>query len=725
MPTSTRQNRPFFTEIYGEFVTSQWADVGIGPCKSSGNMSRKAREMMDLFSPVTDLHGVGPARAAVFQRLGIFTLYDLLAYFPREYEDRTHPVEIAQLQPGVPACFRAMVVSQPVLRRIGKGRDVTNLTVADETGKLTLHYFNQPYLKNQLHYGQSYYFYGTLQPEYGMQMTNPAFEEADRPGVVTNRLLPVYPLTAGLSNRTLCACIRQALSAAGALPELLPEAVRVQYGLCGVTEAYTAVHEPESWDALQRARKRLVFEEFFIFSAGLAVLRASRTELHAAPYETGCMDAFFRALPFRLTGAQMGAIDQILQDLASGHVMNRLVQGDVGSGKTMVAAAACFCAVKNGKQAAFMAPTELLAEQHEKTLCALLGPLGVHVLLLTGSKTPAQKRIAREKIASGEAQLIVGTHALISAGVEFSSLGLVVADEQHRFGVAQRTRLTEKGSAPHLLVMSATPIPRTLALIAYGDLDVSVIAELPPGRRPVETFLVSEALRERLNGFIRKQCAAGHQVYVVCPAVEDDEESTMKSAEGWAQTLRDEVFPELRVGLVHGRMKSAEKDAALRAFRVGQTDILVSTTVVEVGVDVPNATLMVIENAERFGLSQLHQLRGRVGRGSAQSYCVLVSGTRNEETKKRLQALCKTTDGFKIAEQDLALRGPGDFFGSRQHGLPLLKVASLQMDLETLRDAQQAAAAVIQTADSLNAPELAPLKARVEALFTRQEVSLN
>lgn len=679
---------------------------------------------MDLFSPVTDLRGVGPARAAALQRLGIFTLYDLLAYFPRDYEDRTNPVEIAQLQPGVPACFEALVVSQPVLRRIGKGRDVTNLTVADETGKLTLHYFNQPYIKTQLHYGQSYYFYGTLL-EHGMQMANPAFEEVGRPGTVTNRLLPVYPLTAGLSNRTLCACIRQAFSAAGALPELLPETVREQYGLCGVTEAYTAVHAPESWEALQSARKRLVFEEFFIFSAGLAVLRASRTELHTIPYDTACMDAFFRALPFRLTGAQSGAIDQILRDLSSGHVMNRLVQGDVGSGKTMVAAAACFCAVKNGKQAAFMAPTEILAEQHEKTLSALLGPLGVHVLLLTGAKTPAQKRAAREKIASGESQLIVGTHALISTGVEFHALGLVVADEQHRFGVAQRTRLTEKGDAPHLLVMSATPIPRTLALIAYGDLDVSVIAELPPGRRPVETFLVSEALRERLNGFIRKQCAGGHQVYVVCPAVEDGEENTMKSAEGWAQTLRDETFPELRVGLVHGRMKSAEKDAALSAFRAGDYDILVATTVVEVGVDVPNATLMVIENAERFGLSQLHQLRGRVGRGSAQSYCVLVSGTKNEETKKRLQALCKTTDGFKIAEQDLALRGPGDFFGSRQHGLPLLKVASLQMDLETLRDAQQAAAAVIQTADSLNAPELAPLKARVEALFTRQEVSLN
>ena len=679
---------------------------------------------MDLFSPVTDLRGVGPARAAALQRLGIFTLYDLLAYFPRDYEDRTNPVEIAQLQPGVPACFEALVVSQPVLRRIGKGRDVTNLTVADETGKLTLHYFNQPYIKTQLHYGERYYFYGAL-PERGMQMANPAFEEAGRPGTVTNRLLPVYPLTAGLSNRTLCACIRQAFSAAGALPELLPETVREQYGLCGVTEAYTAVHAPESWEALQSARKRLVFEEFFIFSAGLAVLRASRTDMHTIPYDTACMDAFFRALPFRLTGAQSGAIDQILRDLSSGHVMNRLVQGDVGSGKTMVAAAACFCAVKNGKQAAFMAPTEILAEQHEKTLSALLGPLGVHVLLLTGAKTPAQKRAAREKIASGESQLIVGTHALISTGVEFHALGLVVADEQHRFGVAQRTRLTEKGDAPHLLVMSATPIPRTLALIAYGDLDVSVIAELPPGRRPVETFLVSEALRERLNGFIRKQCAGGHQVYVVCPAVEDGEENTMKSAEGWAQTLRNETFPELRVGLVHGRMKSAEKDAALSAFRAGDYDILVATTVVEVGVDVPNATLMVIENAERFGLSQLHQLRGRVGRGSAQSYCVLVSGTKNEETKKRLQALCKTTDGFKIAEQDLALRGPGDFFGSRQHGLPLLKVASLQMDLETLRDAQQAAAAVIQTADSLNAPELAPLKARVEALFTRQEVSLN
>ena len=405
--------------------------------------------------------------------------------------------------------------------------------------------------------------------------------------------------------------------------------------------------------------------------------------------------------------------------------MSRLCQGDVGSGKTMVAAACVWFAARNGWQSALMAPTEILARQHYATLAPLFERFGLPCALLTGSTPAKERRAVLAGLDSGEIALCIGTHALLTEDVQYHRLGLVITDEQHRFGVDQRSALAQKGRSPHLLVLSATPIPRTLALIIYGDLDVSVIDELPPGRQRVETFALGERYRQRLNGFIRKQCAGGHQVYVVCPAVEDGEENAMKSAEGWAQTLRDETFPELRVGLVHGRMKSAEKDAALSAFRAGDYDILVATTVVEVGVDVPNATLMVIENAERFGLSQLHQLRGRVGRGSAQSYCVLVSGTKNEETKKRLQALCKTTDGFKIAEQDLALRGPGDFFGSRQHGLPLLKVASLQMDLETLRDAQQAAAAVIQTADSLNAPELAPLKARVEALFTRQEVSLN
>ena len=681
---------------------------------------------MDLFSSVRELHGVGPARAAQLEKLGIRTLYDLLAFFPRDYEDRTNPVTIAQLQPGVPACFRAMVVSQPILRRIGGGRDITKLIVADETGKLTLSYFNQPYVKNQLHYGESYYFYGALQPEHGMQMANPAHDPADRPGAVTNRLLPVYSLTAGLSNRLMTQCVQQALTfAAELLPEILPEQVRREYDLCGVTEAYTTVHQPPDWPALQRARKRLVFEEFFIFSAGLAVLRASRTELSAEPYAADCMQGFYAALPFRLTGAQQRAIDQILQDLTSGHVMNRLVQGDVGSGKTMVAAAACFCAIQNGHQAAFMAPTEILAEQHAQSLSRLFSPLGIHVTLLTGSMTAAQKRAAKSAITSGAAQLIIGTHALFTRELQFHDLALVVCDEQHRFGVAQRAALSAKGNTPHLLVMSATPIPRTLALIAYGDLDVSVISELPPGRLPVETFLIGEDKRKRLNTFIDKQCDAGHQVYIVCPAVEQSELEDLKSAEGWAQALGQAVFPHRRVGLLHGKMKQADKDAALGAFSRGETDILVATTVVEVGVDVPNATLMVIENADRFGLSQLHQLRGRVGRGSAQSYCILVSSNRNEQTRKRLKALCATTDGFQIAEEDLALRGPGDFLGQRQHGLPLFKVADLQMDMQTLMEAKQAAGAAMTGPETLELAAYAPLRARVDALFRQSDLALN
>ena len=683
-------------------------------------------DSIDLFSPVTALKGVGPARARQLEKLGIFTLYDLIAFFPRGYEDRTKRVAIAALEPDVPACFEAMVISQPTTAYVRRGMELTRARVADESGQLTLSWFNQSYRKNQLVYGESYIFYGAVRADHPGQMANPSFESADSAGQVTGRLVPIYPLTAGITSRVLAACIAQALDACRSeLPDILPESVRQQYHLCPAPMAYEMIHRPLDAELLNEARRRLVFEEFFVFSAGLALLRSRQTRGEAEPCRTDCMSPFDAALPFRLTGAQQHAIDDILHDLASGVPMNRLVQGDVGSGKTMVAAAACFCAVRNGRQAAFMAPTEILAEQHARTLTQLLGPLGVRVLLLTGSRTAAQKRAAREQLASGEAQLVVGTHALLSETVVFRDLGLVVADEQHRFGVAQRTKLTEKGRSPHLLVMSATPIPRTLALIAYGDLDVSVIGELPPGRRPVETFLVSEALRERLNGFIRRQCSEGHQVYVVCPAVEESEDGVLRSAEAWAQTLQQSVFPDLRVGLLHGKMKSAEKDAALAAFSAGETDILVATTVVEVGVDVPNATLMVIENAERFGLSQLHQLRGRVGRGGAQSYCVLVSGTRQEETKKRLEALCRTTDGFQIAEQDLALRGPGDFFGSRQHGLPLLKVASLQMDLETLQAAQQAAATVIRGAESLDAPELAPLKARVQALFTSQEVSLN
>ena len=681
---------------------------------------------MDLFSSVRELHGVGPARAAQLEKLGIRTLYDLLAFFPRDYEDRTNPVTIAQLQPGVPACFRAMVVSQPVLRRIGGGRDITKLIVADETGKLTLSYFNQPYVKNQLNYGESYYFYGALQPEHGMQMANPAHDPADRPGAVTNRLLPVYSLTAGLSNRLMTQCVQQALTfAAELLPEILPEQVRREYDLCGVTEAYTTVHQPPDWPALQRARKRLVFEEFFIFSAGLAVLRASRTELSAAPYAADCMQGFYAALPFRLTGAQQRAIRDVLRDMASGRPMNRLVQGDVGSGKTMIAAAAAFCAAKNGLQTAFLVPTEILARQHFASLRALMSCFSIETVLLTGSMPAAEKRRVKEAIASGEAKLILGTHALLSGDVAFQSLGLVIADEQHRFGVGQRAALAAKGRSPHLLVMSATPIPRTLALIAYGDLDISVVDELPPGRQTIDTFLVGERLRQRVHAFLRRQCAEGGQAYIVCPAIEEGELESLKSAEVWAQTLQSAVFPDLRVGLLHGRMKGAEKDAVMSAFARHELDILVSTTVIEVGVDVPNANVIVIENADRFGLSQLHQLRGRVGRGERKSYCILFTSSQNEETLRRLKALASTNDGFKIAEEDLKLRGPGDFFGSRQHGLPLFKAANLQLDMTVLSQAQRAAEAALHDPGWRTDPAFAPLRARIDVLFDSEPVALN
>ena len=681
---------------------------------------------MDLFSPVTALAGIGAQRAKQLEKLNIRTLYDLLAYFPRAYEDRTVFCSIGALEFGKPACFEAMVVSEPRTAHVRKGMDITRVQVADGTGKLTLTFFNQSYVKDSLRYGESYRFYGTLSDGYAGQMANPAFEPAEHAGFVTGRILPIYTLTAGISNKLLLKCVQQALAAcADALPEILPDDVLRRYHLCPARLAYETVHQPASWELLAEARRRLVFEEFFIFSAGLAVMRGRRSKAAAQPYTCSQMDAFYAALGFPLTGAQRSAIDEILHDLASGAVMNRLVQGDVGSGKTVVAAAAVYCCVKNGHQAAFMAPTEILAEQHANTLSALLGPLGIDVVLLTGSLGAQAKREAKERLADGHAQLAVGTHALLTADVTFSDLGLVVADEQHRFGVAQRAQLAAKARTPHLLVMSATPIPRTLALIAYGDLDVSVISELPPGRQKIDTFLVGETMRRRVNAFIRRECQAGRQAYIVCPAVEEGETDTLKSAAIWAETLQQAVFPELRVGLLHGRMKGPEKQAALAAFARHETDILVATTVVEVGVDVPNATLMVIENAERFGLSQLHQLRGRVGRGSAKSYCILFSDAKNADTRARLKALCATNDGFAIAEQDLSLRGPGDFFGSRQHGLPSFKVASLQMDLATLQQAQQAAAEYIQSADDLDAQQLAPLKKRIEALFEQSDVVLN
>ena len=682
--------------------------------------------MAKLSDPVTMLKGVGEVRAKQLAQLNIFTLRDLICHFPRGYEDRTKLVPIEKLEPDVPACFRAMVMNTPRTSHIRKGLDLTKVQVADSTGRLNVTFFNSRFAAQQLEYGREYIFYGAVSGDFiGYSMTNPVFEAPESQPVTTRRILPIYPLTAGLTNAALLRLVQQALAVCGLPEEILPAEVREKYGILPAERAYFAIHEPNSMAEAELAKKRMIFEEFFVFSAGLALMRAARKEKKTEPYTDFDMAPFYDSLPFTLTGAQSRAVGEILEDFRRGIPMNRLVQGDVGSGKTMVAAAAAYCAARNSAQTALMAPTEILAEQHFASLSALFVPLGVSVALLTGSMTGKQKKDVRERIAAGEVQVVIGTHALLSESTRFEHLGLVITDEQHRFGVGQRSRLSAKGEDPHLLVMSATPIPRTLALILYGDLDVSILDELPPGREPVDTFLVGESYRPRINAFIRKQVAEGHQCFVVCPAVEENEELGIKAASIWAETLQQTVFPDLRIALLHGQMKGAEKEAAMASFARGEADVMVATTVIEVGVDVPNATLMVIEDADRFGLSQLHQLRGRVGRGKAKSYCILTTHNRNPETLQRLKALCKTTDGFKIAEEDLRLRGPGDFFGSRQSGLPAFRVADLGCDLAAMKDAQQASADWIDAYGASDTPEANTLRERIGDLFARSEGTMN
>ena len=682
--------------------------------------------MARLSDPVTILKGVGPTKAKQFAALNIFTLQDLICHFPRGYEDRTKLVTIDKLEPDVPACFKAMVMSAPRTAHVRKGLDVTKITVADATARLNITFFNQKYSAEQLQYGNEYIFYGAVSGDFiGYNMTNPTFEAVSSAPVTTRRVLPIYPLTAGLSNAAMLKAVRQALAICPVPEEILPEHVRQEYGILPAERAYYAIHEPTSMQEAELAKKRLIFEEFFVFSAGLSLMRAARAGKRTAPYRELSLDRFYSLLPFTLTGAQKRAILEIADDLGKGIPMNRLVQGDVGSGKTMVAAAAAFLAIQNGKQAALMAPTEILAEQHYHSLSKLFAPLGLRVCLLTGGRTPKQKKVLREEIAAHHWDLVIGTHALVTDSTAFADLGLVIADEQHRFGVAQRSKLSEKGMDAHVLVMSATPIPRTLALIMYGDLEVSILDELPPGRQQTETFLVNESYRARLNGFIRKQTQEGHQSFVVCPAVEENGELDLKAATVWAETLQKTVFPDLKVALLHGQMKGSEKEEIMGAFARAEADVLVATTVIEVGVDVPNATLMVVEDADRFGLSQLHQLRGRVGRGNAKSYCVLVSQTKNPDTQARLKALCSTTDGFKIAEEDLRLRGPGDFFGSRQSGLPVFRVASFSCDLTTLKQAQQASKDWIDKEGTAKTPESVALRARIQELFARAKGTMN
>jgi len=682
--------------------------------------------MARLTDPITILKGVGPTKAKQFAALNIYTLRDLICHFPRFYEDRTHLVTIDKLEADKPACFRATVMNTPRTAHIRKGLDLTKVQVADHTGRLNLTFFNQKFTTDKLEYGKEYIFYGGVSGDYsGYGMTAPVFEEIDSQPITTRRVLPRYPLTAGLSNAAVVKAVQQALAVCEPPEEILPEDLRKAYDILPADRAYFAIHNPSSMEEAELAKRRLIFEEFFVFSAGLSLVRARRETISAEPYKNVDLTALYQSLPFALTGAQKRTIGEIGADLQKGKPMNRLVQGDVGSGKTMVAVAAAYLAIKNNRQAAMMAPTEILVQQHYASVSKVLSPLGIRVGLLTGSMTTSQKKQVRQLTQQGEIDFLIGTHALVSESTIFQNLDLVITDEQHRFGVEQRAKLFGKGNHPHLLVMSATPIPRTLAMILYGDLEVSILDELPPGRQKVESFLVGESMRARINAFIRKQAAEGHQVFVVCPAVEENGELDLKAATVWAETLQQTVFPDLRVTLLHGQMKREEKEQAMADFACGSADILVATTVIEVGVDVPNATLMVIEDADRFGLSQLHQLRGRVGRGQVQSYCILTTHNRNPETVGRLKALCNTTDGFKIAEEDLKMRGPGDFFGSRQSGLPVFRVADLSCDLQTLQQAQQASKAWIETQGTQDTPENRALYARVKELFARAENTMN
>ncbi len=682
--------------------------------------------MPELNTDVRYIKGIGEQRAKALEKLNIRTLWDLISYFPRAYEDRRESKKIAQLQPDETACVRAMVAAPPTLRRVRRGMELVKLRAVDETGVLDVTFFNQSYRKNDLIAGESYIFYGKAEGNLLRRaMVNPIVEREGR-GELTGRIVPVYPLTAGVSQSLLMRSVEQGLTACrDLLTDPIPDRIRQDYQLCQMGYAYDQVHFPASDEELVIARRRLVFEELFLLTIGLKKLRRRREGQTCAPFTDTDLGDFYRALPFSLTEAQRRTIDEILTDLRSGRPMNRLVQGDVGSGKTMVAAAAMVCAVRNGRQAALMAPTELLAEQHARGLTPLLEKLGVTCALLTGGMPAKARRAVLEGLADGQIQVAIGTHALISGDVAYRDLGLVVTDEQHRFGVAQRSALSAKGDSPHLLVMSATPIPRTLALIIYGDLDVSVIDQLPPGRQSIDTFVVPGSYHQRIYAFLRKEIAAGRQAYIICSMVEAAEgvSDERKSVTEYAGALQSQVFPDLRVAFVHGRMKPREKDAIMAAFARGETDILVSTTVVEVGVDVPNATVMVVEDADRFGLSQLHQLRGRVGRGRHKSYCILISDNQSPDTRERLQVMRRTGDGFAIAQEDLRLRGPGDFFGQRQHGLPALKAADLTCDMELLRQAQQAAEDLLRRDPELSdEPETAR---RVQFLLEQNADAMN
>ena len=669
-------------------------------------------------TPVRYLKGVGPKTAERFEKLGIVTLADLLCHYPRRYIDFSKPYSIAEAPADTECVVKAEVFAKPGGRILPGGRRMERITAGDDVASLEITWFNNPYATQKLQLGQEYYFQGIVTG--GMlrrQMVNPQVRTAEQ--IKASPFEAVYPQTEGLTSNAIAKCVRQLLPHAELLPDPLPPEMLTKYRLLSKADAVRAIHCPATEEQAYAARRRLIYEELLVLQLGIGRMKNRGAAATGAPMQLADPSLFWASLPFSPTGAQRRAVSEILADMAGETSMNRLLQGDVGSGKTLVAAAAIWACIRAGYQAALLAPTEILAAQHAEGLNRMLAPFGMRVALLTGGMKAAARRTTLAAIRNDEADLVVGTHAILSEGVEFARLGLAVIDEQHRFGVRQRGMLAEKAANPHLLVMSATPIPRTLGLLIYGDLDISILDELPPGRTPVKTRCITGKKRRDLYHFLDQEIGRGRQVYLVCPAIEDTPDGGLNAVKSYYEDIAKALLPERRVGLMHGKLKPKEKAAVMEDFKAGRLDALVSTTVIEVGVDVPNASVMVIENAERYGLSALHQLRGRVGRGAAESWCFLVSDNQSENVQKRLKFLCSTTDGFAVAQYDLETRGPGDFFGSRQHGLPTLQIADLMNDTRTLHAAQAEAVAMLADDPLLEAPEHALLEQQVQQMFEK------
>ena len=669
-------------------------------------------------TPVRYLKGVGPKTAERFEKLGILTLSDLLCHYPRRYLDFSKPYSIAEAPADTECVVKAEVFAKPGGRILPGGRRMERITAGDDVSSLEITWFNNPYAAQKLELGQKYYFQGIVTG--GMlrrQMVNPQVRTDAQ--VKSSPFEAVYPQTEGLTSSAIAKCVRQLLPHAELLPDPLPSEMLKKYRLLSKADAVRAIHCPATEEEAFAARRRLIYEELLVLQLGIGRMKNHGAASTGAPMKKADASPFWESLSFSPTGAQRRAVEEILTDMSGETSMNRLLQGDVGSGKTLVAAAAIWACIRAGYQAALLAPTEILASQHAENLNRLLSPFGMRVALLTGGMKAAARRTTLAAIRDDEADLIVGTHAILSEGVEFARLGLAVVDEQHRFGVRQRGLLAEKAANPHLLVMSATPIPRTLGLLMYGDLDISILDELPPGRKPVKTRCITGKKRADLYGFLDREIDSGRQVYIVCPAIEDAGGSGLNAVKSYYEDIAKAYLPDRRVGLMHGKLKPKEKAEVMDDFKSGRLDALVSTTVIEVGVDVPNATVMVIENAERYGLSALHQLRGRVGRGAAESWCFLVSDNASESVQKRLKFLCSTSDGFAVAQYDLETRGPGDFFGSRQHGLPTLQIADLMNDTRTLHAAQSEAVALLAEDPLLERPEHALLARQVEQMFDK------